>query len=91
MLTTDRFAVIVSEVCSGLEGAGLMVVFCDAWLCHSGREYYFPRALIIVSLAALLIYFLNVVRIAALVLNRQLRLCTHCDSRLPLAGGLDRF
>lgn len=68
MLTTDRFAVIVSEVCSGLEGVGLMVVFCAAWLYYFRREYYFPRALIIVPLAALLIYFLNAVRIAALVL-----------------------
>jgi len=67
-LITDHFTVTVSEVCSGLEGVGLIVVFCAAWLCYFRREFYFPRALIIVPLAALLIYFLNAVRIAALVL-----------------------
>ncbi len=67
-VATDQFEVTISEVCSGLEGVGLMLAFCTAWLWYFRREYYFPRALIIVPLAALLIFFLNAVRIAALVL-----------------------
>jgi exosortase E/protease (VPEID-CTERM system) len=67
-LATDRFAVMVSEVCSGLEGVGLMLAFCTAWLWYFRREYYFPRALVIVPAAILLVFLLNAVRIAALVL-----------------------
>jgi exosortase E/protease (VPEID-CTERM system) len=67
-LVTDRVAIQVSEVCSGLEGVGLMLVFCTAWLWLYRREYIFPRALVIVPGAVLLIFLLNAVRIAALVL-----------------------
>jgi len=67
-VATDQFEVRISELCSGLEGVGLMLAFCTAWLWYFRREYYFPRALIIAPLAALLVFFLNAVRIAALVL-----------------------
>ena len=67
-LTTDHFAVQVTEICSGLEGVGLMLAFCTAWLWYFRREYIFPRALIIVPLAVLLIFLLNTARIAALLL-----------------------
>jgi exosortase E/protease (VPEID-CTERM system) len=67
-LFTDHFAVHVSEVCSGLEGVGLMLAFCTAWLWYFRREYIFPRALIIAPIAVLVIFLLNSVRIAALVL-----------------------
>ena len=66
-LATDRFAVTISEQCSGLEGVGLMLAFCATWLWYFRREYRFPRALIIVPVAALLAFVLNVLRIAALV------------------------
>ena len=68
ILSTGRFSVQVSEVCSGLEGVGLMLAFCTAWLWYFRREYVFPRALIIVPSAVLLVFLLNAVRIAALVL-----------------------
>ncbi|HEY0748161.1 MAG TPA: exosortase E/protease, VPEID-CTERM system [Steroidobacteraceae bacterium] len=67
-LITDHFAVEVSEVCSGLEGVGLMLAFCAAWLWYFRREYRFPRALIIAPIGMVLIFLLNSVRIAALVL-----------------------
>jgi exosortase E/protease (VPEID-CTERM system) len=67
-LTTDHFAVQVTEICSGLEGVGLMLAFCTAWLWYFRREYIFPRALIIVPLAVLLIFLLNTARIAILLL-----------------------
>ena len=65
---TDRFAVMIAEVCSGFEGVSLMLVFCVAWLWLFRREYYFPRALIIVPAGMLLVFLLNAVRIAALVM-----------------------
>jgi exosortase E/protease (VPEID-CTERM system) len=67
-LDTGRFAVQIAETCSGLEGVGLMLAFCAAWLWFFRREYYFPRTLIIVPLGVLLVFVLNAVRIAALVL-----------------------
>jgi CAAX prenyl protease-like protein len=67
-LDTGRFAVQIAEACSGLEGVGLMLAFCAAWLWFFRREYYFPRALIIVPLGVLLVFLLNAIRIAALVL-----------------------
>jgi len=66
-LITENFSVQVTEVCSGLEGVGLMLVFCTAWLWYFRREYVFPRALVILPGAVLLIFLLNAVRIAALV------------------------
>ena len=67
-LITDHFAVQVAETCSGLEGVGLMLAFCTAWLWYFRREYIFPRALIIAPIAALVIFLLNTVRIGALLL-----------------------
>lgn len=67
-LTTAHFAVQVSEACSGLEGVGLMLAFCAAWLWYFRSEFVFPRALIVIPLALMLIFFLNTLRIAALVL-----------------------
>jgi exosortase E/protease (VPEID-CTERM system) len=68
IVSTDSFAVQVSEVCSGLEGLGLMLAFCSAWLIFFRREYIFPRALLLIPIGLLLIFGLNVLRIAALVL-----------------------
>jgi exosortase E/protease (VPEID-CTERM system) len=47
---------------------GLMLVFCTSWLWYFRREFYFPRALLIIPAAVLLMFLLNAVRIAALVL-----------------------
>jgi exosortase E/protease (VPEID-CTERM system) len=58
----------VRDVCSGLAGVGLMLVFCTAWLWYFRREYIFPRALIILPIAVLIIFILNAVRIAAILL-----------------------
>jgi exosortase E/protease (VPEID-CTERM system) len=67
-LATDRFAVQIAEVCSGLEGVGLMLAFCAAWLWFFRREYYFPRALVVIPLGVLAVFLLNAVRIAVLIL-----------------------
>ncbi len=67
VLSTDRFAVEIAEVCSGLEGLGLMLAFCGAWLLYFRREYIFPRAFLLIPVGLLAIFALNVVRIAALM------------------------
>ena len=68
VIDTGRFAVEVSTICSGLEGIGLMLAFCGAWLVLFREEYIFPRALVLLPAGLLLILALNVLRIAALVL-----------------------
>jgi exosortase E/protease (VPEID-CTERM system) len=67
-LITGNFEVQISQACSGLEGVGLMLAFCSAWLWYFRREYIFPRALLILPGAVVLIFLLNAVRIAALIL-----------------------
>jgi exosortase E/protease (VPEID-CTERM system) len=68
VLDTGRFAVQVSYLCSGLEGAGLLLAFCCAWLLYFRREYRFPRALIIIPAGLGVLFVLNILRIATLVL-----------------------
>ena len=68
VLSSHRFAVQVSDVCSGLEGAGLLLAFCGAWLLCFRKEYVFPRALILIPLGLALSFALNVLRIAGLML-----------------------
>jgi exosortase E/protease (VPEID-CTERM system) len=65
---TERFAVQITEQCSGLEGIGLLLAFCAGWLWLFRRDYYFPRALLIVPVGVVVIFLLNAVRIAAIVL-----------------------
>lgn len=67
-LYAPHFGVQVSQICSGLEGVGLILAFCGAWLVFFREEYRFPRALLLIPAGILLIFALNVIRIAALVL-----------------------
>jgi exosortase E/protease (VPEID-CTERM system) len=68
ILGTSRFAVSIAEICSGLEGVGLMLVFCCAWLWYFRREFRFPRVLLVIPVAMVLVFALNALRIAAIVL-----------------------
>jgi exosortase E/protease (VPEID-CTERM system) len=68
VLGTGRFAVQIAEVCSGLEGVGLMLAFCTAWLWFFRAEYRFPRALVVIPVGVIAVFLLNAVRIAVLVL-----------------------
>ncbi len=67
-LMTPRFAVQIADQCSGLEGLGLMLVFASVWLLVFRRDYRFPRALLLIPSGLLLVFALNVVRIALLVM-----------------------
>lgn len=68
ILATDHFAIQVFPYCSGLEGVGLMLAFSAAWLLYFRREYIFPRALLLIPAGVAVIFGLNVLRIAALLL-----------------------
>lgn len=68
VLGTHRFAVEILEFCSGLEGMSLILVFTIAWLWYFRKEYRFPRALLLIPFGVTLMFGLNAVRIAVLVL-----------------------
>jgi exosortase E/protease (VPEID-CTERM system) len=68
VLGTNRFAVEILEFCSGLEGMSLILVFTIAWLWYFRKEYRFPRALLLIPLGVTLMFALNAVRIAVLLL-----------------------
>jgi exosortase E/protease (VPEID-CTERM system) len=68
IIDTGNFTVYIDQVCSGLEGLGLMLAFCTVLLLLFRREYRFPRALLLVPVGLLLSFLLNILRIAALVL-----------------------
>ena len=65
---TGHFLVTILQGCSGLEGIGLMSVFVAGYLWFCRRELRFPAALILLPIGVVSIWFLNVVRIAALIL-----------------------
>jgi exosortase E/protease (VPEID-CTERM system) len=68
VLGTEQFSVQIAEVCSGLEGVGLMLAFSGTWLLYFRREYRFPRALLLIPAALAVMFTLNVLRVAALIL-----------------------
>ena len=68
ILGTQRFAVQILAYCSGLEGMSLILAFAIAWLWYFRNEYRFPRALLLIPFGVLLMFGLNAVRIAVLVL-----------------------
>ncbi|MGJ5816678.1 exosortase E/protease, VPEID-CTERM system [Paludibaculum fermentans] len=65
---TSRFSVIIDPACSGYEGVGLFLAFSVAWLYLFRREYRFPAALCLIPAGALVMWILNAVRIAVLIL-----------------------
>jgi exosortase E/protease (VPEID-CTERM system) len=68
VLRADHFAVEVTNACSGLEGIGLILAFLVCWLIYFRSEYRFPRALLLIPLGLLVMFGLNILRIAALLL-----------------------
>jgi exosortase E/protease (VPEID-CTERM system) len=68
VIYAPHFAVGIDPICSGLEGMGLILAFCASWLIFFRAEYRFPRALLLLPAGVLILFALNVIRIAALVL-----------------------
>ncbi len=63
-----RFAVEIAPACSGLEGIGLILAFTIVWLVLFRREIRFPQALVLLPAGVVILFLLNSVRIAALLL-----------------------
>ena len=67
-LGIDGFIVHVSSTCSGIEGMGMATSFTLLYLYLIRSKLRFPRALILLPIAAILSWLLNVVRISLLIL-----------------------
>ena len=65
---SSKFSVTVGGQCSGWEGAGLALIFTSVWLFMFRRDCRFPRALVLIPAGMALMFVLNAVRIAALIL-----------------------
>ncbi len=67
-ISGSRFSGEIAEQCSGLEGIGLILSFTTAWLVLFRRECRFPQALVLLPAGTIIIFLMNSVRIAALML-----------------------
>lgn len=65
---TEQFSVWIAPVCSGYEGIGLTVVFLTGYLVIFRERVRFPQALLILPVAVVAVWLLNVVRIVVLIL-----------------------
>lgn len=63
----DGFEVIVAPVCSGVDGAGLVVLFLATWIALGRRRLRVARALWLLPVGALAALAANALRIAALL------------------------
>jgi exosortase E/protease (VPEID-CTERM system) len=63
-----HFDVTIAASCSGIEGLCLTLMFSIGWLWYARRELRFPQALLLVPCALALIWTLNILRIAALLM-----------------------
>ena len=68
MIGTPKFRVEIAPACSGLEGVGLMLIFSVLWLWFFRNDYKFPRALLLIPIGITVMFLLNAVRIAVLIL-----------------------
>lgn len=68
LVGTPRFLVRVTDACSGMEGAGLMLGFAAAYLWVFRRDCRFPHAFFLVPAGIAVLFVLNAARISALVL-----------------------
>jgi len=63
----EPFYVAIDPVCSGFEGIGLITAFLGLYIFIFRRELRFPNVLLIIPITAVLVWALNVVRIAILI------------------------
>jgi len=68
LLGTSQFAVEIYPACAGYEGIGLMTVFVGSYLWLFRRGLRFPHAFILLPFGILIIWLVNALRIASLVL-----------------------
>ena len=65
---SQTFHVTISSPCAGLEGVGLMLVFSILWLWFFRRTCRFPQVLLLIPAGVAVVWLLNAVRIAVLIL-----------------------
>jgi exosortase E/protease (VPEID-CTERM system) len=68
VIGTRQFQVEIAPSCSGLEGAGLMLIFGILWLWLFRRQCRFPQALLVIPVGISALWLLNAVRITMLIL-----------------------
>jgi exosortase E/protease (VPEID-CTERM system) len=68
IIGTAAFSTRIAPQCSGYEGIGLITVFGIGWLWIFRRECRFPQALLLLPAGVVVLWLLNAVRIAALIL-----------------------
>jgi exosortase E/protease (VPEID-CTERM system) len=68
LVATRTFAVQIGPACSGIEGIGLVSVFLAVYLFIYRSELRFPQSYLLLPAGVVTIWFLNGIRIAALVL-----------------------
>lgn len=65
---TEVFWIRVAPICSGYEGIGLIIVFLSAYLVGFRERFRFPHALLLLPVAVIAVWLLNIARIVALIL-----------------------
>jgi len=80
IIGTTSFNVFIDRTCSGLEGAGLMLVFGVLWLWLFRRDFRFPQAILLVPVGIAVAFLLNSVRIAALNGDVSVDSADACDA-----------
>jgi exosortase E/protease (VPEID-CTERM system) len=68
LIGTSLFSVRIFPVCAGYEGIGLMAVFVGIYFWLFRRRLRFPQVFILFPFAILIMWILNAVRIASLIL-----------------------
>ena len=68
LVGTPKFSVWIAPTCSGLEGIGLICAFLGFYLWYFRAELRFPLALVLVPAGVAIIWTLNALRIALLIL-----------------------
>ncbi len=68
IIGTPEFDVWIKPECSGYEGMGMAAVFVGTYLWFSRRELRWPQAWFLLPVAIVLMWLLNGLRIAALIL-----------------------
>ncbi len=68
LVGTAQFSISIYPACSGYEGIGLIAVFLGTYFWLFRRRLRFPQAFILLPLGVLIIWLLNAIRVASLIM-----------------------
>ena len=88
IIGTAGFSVQIAPECSGYEGMGLIAVFMSGYLWLFRSRLRYPAALGLLPLGMAVMWLLNAVRIAVLVMLGELGFARARAGRFPFAGRL---